>query len=107
MSSQEELADALIQQRGREAELDLEVRGLRRTIEVLKNKNASLPNPPEGHTQKIQVLEAAVKDLQRELRRQESEHDEIIERTLSTLRRGSSGSVGGKDLGGGEGGDRK
>ncbi|KND04051.1 uncharacterized protein SPPG_01496 [Spizellomyces punctatus DAOM BR117] len=106
MSSQDELADALIQQRGREAELELEVRGLRRTIEVLKNKNASLSNPPEEHTQKIEILEAAVKDLQRELRRQESEHDDIIERTLNTLRRGSSGSVGGKDISG-EGADRK
>lgn len=123
ISMQELSVETLLEQRGREAELEQELHGLLRTVEVLKHKveiestakstamlttshlhqNASLPEPPEEQTQKIDKLETSVAELHRELQRRESQHDEIIANTLTKLnsRRGSlenvAGSVEGHD----------
>ncbi|KAJ3135430.1 hypothetical protein HDU90_003831 [Geranomyces variabilis] len=82
---EEQAAQALVQQRAKEAELEHEMHGLKQTIDVLKKKNESLPNPSEEHAQKINALSASVSSLEEELKRNESVHDTEIAETLAHM----------------------
>ncbi|TPX62262.1 hypothetical protein PhCBS80983_g00493 [Powellomyces hirtus] len=86
---EEQAAEALVQQRGFEAELKHEVHGLVQTLDVLKKKNAALPIPDEERTQKIEALASSVATLEQELIRSESQHDEVIAEQLSHMTKSS------------------
>ncbi|KAJ3187926.1 hypothetical protein HDU85_006319 [Gaertneriomyces sp. JEL0708] len=81
------VTESLVDQRGREAELDREVHEMRRAIDVLKQKNDSLPEPREETARKIEALDVAAGNLHREIQRRESEHDELIKKAVDSAKR--------------------
>ncbi|KAJ3015417.1 hypothetical protein HKX48_004605 [Thoreauomyces humboldtii] len=91
---EEQAAEVLVEQRGREAELHGEVHELLRTIEVLKKKDADLPVGSPERTEKIHLLETSVATLAKELERTESKHDADIATSLSHMSKNSQEKLG-------------